>query len=218
MNLAGLSVHAPQRTFLLQGQEADFVALQQHAHGANTADETQSAHFFNAPRFTKEHAMQVGTFIAEGTGDERVLVIFFSIFSPDAAQVLLKPLEEPSNATTIVLMTPHPYLVPQTIRSRVALLSWAHQPSEHADASARVAVAAWNKTTIAEYVKETFGAESEEEAALKRAKAVVLLDQLELQFAKQHDKARAIYEAKHMLFAANVPTKFVVEYAVALTF
>jgi hypothetical protein len=204
MNLTDLAAFAPQRTFLLQGQEADFAALQQNAHDA-------SVHFFTAPRFTKDHASQIGTFIAEGTGQERTVVIFFSVFSPDAAQVLLKPLEEPSGATTIVLITPHPYLVPQTIRSRVVIIA-RRKYQVSADAFA------WKKDAITEYAKETFGSESEEDAALRRAKAVILLDQLEVQYARQHDKARAIYEAKHLLFAANIPTKFVVDYAISLTF
>ena len=66
------------------------------------------------------------------------------------------------------------------------------------------------------YIKNNFGGEADDDAAHKRAKATLLLDTLESSTKKDPTKSRAIYEAKHMLFAANMPTKYVLEYAVTM--
>jgi DNA polymerase III delta prime subunit len=129
--------------------------------------------------------------------------VHFSVFSPDAAQVLLKALEEPDLQTTIILITPYPYVLPLTIRSRVVLLQTER---------AQVDTTKHSQKEVFEYIKKELSSDGEEDAATRRALALKLLDELELQTKTDPLKARAVYEAKHMLFRANLPTKFVMEY------
>jgi predicted transcriptional regulator len=75
-----------------------------------------------------------------------------------------------------------------------------------------------SKKAVQEYVKENFGSESDEDASVRRAKATVFLDQLEQHVRNSPEKSKVVYEAKEMLFKANMPTKQVVEYAVAMVF
>lgn len=194
--------YKPQRTFLVQGTVAQF------EHIVSEMEETFAiVHTLNVPRFTVDHAMSIAAFALEGDGTERICVAYFSVFSPDAAQVLLKSLEEPAALTTIIFVTPYPYTVPMTIRSRVTLLQ-----SERA----QQVVQQLNKAQALEYVKNELSSDSEDDAATRRANAVAFLDQLESQFKADPDRARTIYEAKHMLFRANMPTKFVMEYVVSV--
>ena len=167
--------------------------------------QSPTLHTLLANRFTIDDARDVATWVNEGTGEERMLIIYTPLFSPDAAQVLLKAFEEPDLYTTVVLMTPYPYAVPLTIRSRVMLLPAEEMEIEKLEIK---------KSEMLDYVKKEFGSESEEDASTKRANAITFLDQLEVMTKKDPSKARAIYDAKDMLFKANMPTKFVVEYAV----
>jgi hypothetical protein len=68
------------------------------------------------------------------------------------------------------------------------------------------------------YVKETFGTDSEEDASVRRAQATVFLDAIEQHVRTSPEKVQVIYEAKDMLFKANMPTKQVVEYVVSMVF
>lgn len=238
------SLYAPQKTFLVQGQHADMVSLQESyqqalkeddnkKHGAKhihtdvvDRDVPDTALFFSAPRFTKDHASQIATFINEGSGGNRILYVFFTLFSPDAAQVILKPLEEPDLTTTIVLMTPYPYAVPQTIRSRVMLMASTAVSTDNEMAVGRPL---WTKATLQSYVQELCAGDSEEDAATKRARAIALLDELETEVthnkatlgadvkgvSKKNANATMLYQAKKMLIVANMPTKFVLEYVVS---
>jgi hypothetical protein len=43
-----------------------------------------------------------------------------------------------------------------------------------------------------------------------------MLDMLEAQVRSNSKKAAIIYKAKDMLFSANMPTKYVLEYAVSM--
>ncbi len=204
MEIKAIFDFAPQRTFLIQGSENSFDGL--------VSDALVRYPFTNvlsAPRFTVDHAKNLVTFINEGTGDTRLFLVFFSIFSPDAAQVLLKSLEEPDQDTTIVLMTPYPYLVPATIRSRTMLM--------HADAAQAVSITKkLSRETVLAQIKEEFASDAEEDAATRRAKAVVMLDMLEAYVRSAPKKAAIIYKAKDMLFSANLPTKYILEYAASM--
>lgn len=202
MQKKDIILHHPQRTFLIQGDESRFEALL--ASYIVSDPMTQS---LMVPRFTMDHARTVVTLMNEGTGHDRVFLIYFSFFTPDAAHVLLKTLEEPDMNTTIILMTPYPYTTPKTIRSRVRLISTGMIASEKVGLTRTAALA---------HIKNEFGGDSDEEAATRRAKGIQFLDSLELTVRAVPAKARYVYEAKHMLFAANLPTKFVLEYAVSM--
>ncbi len=194
--------YRPQRTFLIQGNAAQYTELV-----ADLENTYEFVHSVITSRFAIEDARALAAFAIEGDGTERVCVVYFSVFSPDAAQVLLKSLEEPAEQTMVVLVTPYPYTVPMTIRSRVALIQ-----NERIEAAV-------NKLTRAQaldYVKRELSSDADDDAATRRANAVALLDQLEQQCKGNAHKSQTIYEAKHMLFHANMPTKAVMEYVVSV--
>ncbi len=190
----------PQRIFLVQGNDEQYDAIIAEAKSSWLIVQTLSV-----SRFTVDHAHDVASFAVEGSGSERMLVVYFSIFSPDAAQVLLKSLEEPDELTTIVFVTPYPYIVPITIRSRVMLLQ-----------TERSAIVPTKRThaQALQYVKDELSSDSDDDAATRRAKAVVFLDELETLYKSDPMKSQTIYDAKRMLFKANMPTKYVMEYVV----
>jgi len=195
----------PQKTFLVQGSEDTFDALLGSA--------MVSYPFTNAlsvPRFTMDHAKALVEFINEGNGESRIFICFFSLFSPDAAEVLLKALEEPDTDTTIILMTPYPYLVPATIRSRTRLI---HNDRQR---EATPHAAALSRTALLAQIKEEFSSDAEDDAATRRAKAVLILDMLEAHVRTVPAKAAIVYKAKDMLFSANLPTKYILEYAASM--
>lgn len=203
MTIDDIAALAPQKTFLLQGNEATFDALLATAmvqHPLTSA--------LSVPRFTTDHAKNLVSFINEGTGETRYFIVFFSLFSPDAAEVLLKSLEEPDPDTTIVLVTAYPYLVPATIRSRTTLL--------HGDAAIQAVAKNLSRDAVLAQIKEEFASDADEDAATRRAKAVQLLDMLEAYVRNTPKKADIVYKAKDMLFAGNLPTKYVLEYAASM--
>jgi hypothetical protein len=202
MTIDDFASFAPQQTFLLQGTESDFDALLATALVRNPLTNALSV-----PRFTTDHAKSLVSFINEGTGSQRCYIVFFSIFSPDAAEILLKSLEEPDRDTTIILLTPYPYLVPGTIRSRTMLLH-----SDIAAAKEQVLV----RDVVLAQIKEEFASDAEDDAATRRAKAVQLLDLLEAHVRATPKKADIVYKAKDMLFAGNLPTKYVLEYTASM--
>ncbi len=199
-----LERYAPQQTFLIQSTEEAYEAFL-----ATALVSSPFIHTLSVPRFTTDHARALATFIAAGTGEARVHIVFFSVFSPDAAQVLLKSLEEPDFETTIILMTPYPYTVPATIRSRVMLL---HSDTEQEPCAFTIS----SRDDMLALIKNEFGTDADDDAATRRARAVELLDSLETFVKNDPLKAGTIYEAKKMLFAANLPTKYVLEYAVSV--
>lgn len=201
-SLESLVHYAPQHIFLVQGTEADFVALQQ-------ANKSTTVYFNAIARFTYAYALQLRALLTEHDGNHRTFCIFFSAFSPDAAQILLKPFESLDASITCVCMTPHPYMVPHTIRSRVVLLTNQTSNTLHEGVP-------WTYQSAVAYAKEAFSSENEEDASLKRARASIFLDDLERQYATDPKKIALLYEAKAMLFRANMPVKYVVEYAIAL--
>jgi hypothetical protein len=197
-------LYKPQRIFLVQGQSTQYDELVQKMKQDNGL-----VHTLMVARFTVEHAAVVATFATEGNGLERVLVVYFSVFSSDAAQLLLKSLEEPDPLTTIIFITPYPYIVPITIRSRVALIQTTRSS---------VNIVSRTKAEALEYIKNELSGDTEDNAATRRANVIGFLDQLETEYKAHTQKVRIIYEAKHMLFRANLPTKFVMEYVVAAVY
>jgi hypothetical protein len=194
--------YAPQKVFLVQGDDSTYDQLL-----ASTIVEDPFVYSLSVPRLTMDHARGIVSFIAEGTGESRTYLIYFSMFSPEAAQVLLKSLEEPDLDTTIIFVTPHPYTVPATIRSRVMIINGAIDTPVLPFKTRSEALA---------LIKEEFGSDADDDAATKRARAVALLDALEIHLRQKPDAVRVVYEAKKMLFTANLPTKFVLEYAVSM--
>ncbi len=196
-----LAQHAPQQIFLLQGNKQDFQELVDQY-----AKEGTLAAMLEAPRFTVEHAQELVEFNLQENGTDRWYVVYFPVFSPDAAQALLKTFEEPGVGIHIVLVTPYPYMVPLTIRSRVGLLV--------AD-SVKTAAATLTKKDAEDFIKNVLG-DDDIDAATKRAGAASVLDMFEAMTRGNTKKANAIYKAKELLFKANLPTKQVVEYAVSV--
>ena len=203
MNFASIETFLPERTFLIQGSENFFDIFLGDALVTDPF-----VHSLSVPRFTREHASALATFITEGTGERRIYIVFFSLFSPEAAELLLKSLEEPDLDTTIILVTPYPYTVPLTIRSRVRLL--------HGNLAEKSEFIITTRESILMLIKDEFGSDGDDNAAIRRARAVQLLDSLELHVKSDVAKSRAIYDAKKMLLRANMPTKFVLEYAASV--
>lgn len=197
-----LTTYPATRGFLMQSSEDAF-----HSFLAEAITHAPLIHSLSVARFSTEHAKSLVSFLSEGTGERRYFIAFFSVFSPDAAQILLKALEEPDENTTVILCTPYPYTIPLTIRSRVQLVFGEKTISNSFPVGDRI--------SMLEFVKKEFGTE-EGEAAERRAKAVEFLDVLEQHVAENKIKATVLYEAKKMLFSANMPTKFVLEYAVSM--
>lgn len=195
---------APEQIFLLQGNEKTFAQLVADV-SCNTTNLDQQT----LSRFTVENAQDVVLFNLERESGAWC-VIYFDVFVADAAQVLLKTLEEPKEGIHIVFVTPHPYLIPQTIRSRVRLVPNTIEVDTPEYLS--------SKKSLQEYLKETFSSESDEDASARRAHATVLFDAIEQYVRKEPEKVKSVYEAKDMLFKANMPTKQVVEYLVAMLF
>lgn len=194
-----LDVYAPQKMFLIQGGEDALETL-----GAVYP----RAELFNLARLTMDDAKNIVTRMQEDTGDPRALLVYFSIFSPDAAEVMLKAVEEPEQMLTLIFITPHPFLVPNTIRSRMMLLQ--NKIKTESILMPQSAAAALS------YIKSEFDSEEGDPAAL-RAKAVAFLDGLEASLRQSPHKAVYIYKAKHLLFKGNLPTKQVLEYAVTMS-
>lgn len=197
-----ITTYPTVRGFLMQSSEDAF-----HSFLAEAITYTPFIHSLSVSRFSSEHAKALVSFLSEGTGEKRYFIAFFSVFSPEAAQILLKALEEPDENTTVILCTPYPYTIPLTIRSRVQLVFGEKNISNSFTIGDRV--------SMLEFIKKEFGTE-EGEAAERRAKAVEFLDVIEQYVAKDNTKASIVYEAKKMLFLANMPTKFVLEYAVSM--
>ncbi len=195
--------YKPQRMLLVQGADTAFATLE-----AELRPLYENLHTLCVSRFTIDHARIVAAFAGEGSGSERILLVYFVFFSTEAAQVLLKSIEEPDQQTTIIFITPYPYTVPITIRSRVALIQHVQTilSTQH-----------YTSSELVTYIKKELSSDSIEDASARKALAITLLDQLELQWKAIPQKARVIYEAKHMLLHANLPTKYVLEYVASAT-
>ena len=196
--------YAPEQIFLIQGDLKTFETLT-----AGVSSEIPNIENRSMSRFTIDDAKRLVSFNLERIPPSWCIV-YFDVFMNDAAQTLLKTLEEPKNQIYIVFVTPHPYLIPQTIRSRVRLI-----PEVLLTESPEYFK---SKKAVQEYIKETFSSDSDESASVRRAQATVFLDALETHVRTSSEKSKIVYEAKDMLFKANMPTKQVVEYVVAMIF
>ncbi len=190
-----LAQFSPQRMFLLQGDEAVFDTLL-----AERILEEPLTQALSVSRLTIEHARSIAAFSLEGTGEARTFIVYFSVFSPEAAQVLLKSLEEPAPLVSVIFVTRYPYLVPQTVRSRLMLLSPTEEGKREVKTKERV-VAAIRKAAE----------EKDDDAAARRSRALILLDELESSTKHDPRAAAIVYQAKDMIFRANLPTKFVLD-------
>lgn len=190
---------SPEQIFLVQGSEQTFSQLIKEIHWSE---------YSKLSRFRMEDAQDLVSFNLERSGDVWY-VVYFDVFVNDAAQTLLKTLEEPNEGVHIVFVTPHPYLVPQTIRSRVRLILSDIKMEEPEYIS--------SKKAVAEYIKEVIG-NDDIDASERRAEATRLLDAFEQSMKTNPEKLGYIYKAKDMLLKANMPTKQVVEYLVAMVF
>ena len=197
-----LDQYNPAHAFLIQGSELDFEMLTiiYHDRGVLELALTMS-------RCTVEDAQTIVTFNMQSNGQERWCIAYFPVFSPEAAQALLKTLEEPSVGTRIAFVTPYPYLIPLTIRSRTIMVNTPFDTFKKAI----------TKKDAEAVIKDTL-ADDHIDAADRKAHAIALLDALEQHVAHNHVKARAIYKAKDLLFKANIPVKQVAEYAVDTVF
>lgn len=202
MQLSDFTKYLPQKMFIVSGDEGVFETLL-----ASAQEEDPFTYGLSVPRLTIDHARDIATFLCEGTGEKRIYIVYFTVFSPEAAQVLLKSLEEPDMETTLIFVTPHPYTVPQTIRSRVLLIT---------NTFVQGTLPFKTKAEALAFIKENFGGDAEEDAATKRSRAVHLLNALETAVSGSPLKAKSIYEAKDMLYNANMPTKYVLEFAVTM--
>ena len=199
-----LESYQPQHCFLVQGN-----ALLYTQYLAELVLHKYATYEQNASRFTIDDALALRTFIIEDTGDRRYCVIYFSAFSPDAAEVLLKILEEPPIKTRIIFITPHPYLVPQTIRSRVRVDTTLQKDFVQTDAL--------TKENITTELAIALGDEKEE-AAIRRERALFFLDRLEYAVKTNPTKVKLVYEAKDLLIKGNLPSKQVLEYIATIVF
>jgi DNA polymerase III, delta subunit len=194
---------APEQIFLLQGNSQTFSDLVE-----NITTQIPFVESVKLARFTIGDASDLVSFNLERNINSW-MVIYFDVFLNDAAQVLLKTLEEPKQGIYIIFVTPHPYLIPQTIRSRVRILmnNLTITPPLYFS----------SKELLLSYIKETF-ADDNIEASERRAQASIFLDELEQYVCQSPEKLKIVYEAKDMLFKANMPTKQVVEYAVSMVY
>jgi hypothetical protein len=190
-----ISKYNPQQVFLLQGNESVFDAIV-----SDLIKKEPMLQALSVPRFTIDHARSVAEFAVESSGEQQTFVVYFSVFSPEAAQVLLKSLEEPAEHTRIIFITPYPYLVPQTVRSRLMIVA-----GKEGNAQGRA-----TKEIITAIAQEA--AEKDDEPAVRRSRAVTLLDELEGAVRKTPASIETVYRAKEMLFKGNLPTKFVLDY------
>lgn len=195
-----ISSYQPEQVFLFQGDEAYF---DQIIKGSASKIEIKKL-----SRFTVEDAKDAVDFNLERPSQSFYL-IYFDIFVRDAAEILLKTLEEPKQGIYIVFVTPHPYLLPQTIKSRARIVN---------NESLNIEIPKYlnSKKEVLEYIK-VFGDE-DIEASTRRALATNFLDTLEKHFRNDLKKIGYIYKGKEMIFKANMPTKQVVEYVVIMVY
>ena len=198
-----LASYEPQHTFLVQGTDALF-----NSYTAELLSRGCALYAKNLARLTVDDATDMRDFIMAETGEPQYCVVYFSAFTGGAAEILLKILEEPPMEARIILITPYPYLVPQTIRSRVRVVTNLGSAGE------RVVI---DKKNIKELLETALGDEKEE-AAIRRERALFFLDDLEYSLREDKQKAKLVYDAKDLLLKGNLPSKQVLEYITTVVF
>lgn len=207
ISLPILHSYTPSHVFLIQGGSH---TLDKLVYDLNQENVSHSVYAY--PSLTIDIAKELRTAVSDyGEGQHWVLVSF-SFFTKDAADVFLKLFEEPYSGMHIILCTPYPYLVPDTIRSRVLFLI-GEQEKEKKDNFFTLSI-----DQKLEHIKKYFGTDAEDEAAVRKAEAFALLDEYErvLHTNKRFSESRFLYDAKHMIAHAGIPPKQALEYVVTM--
>ncbi len=205
-----ITTFSPQHAFLISGSEYDGQLLFDEGKKKNMFVE-----YYVQSMLTMEHALFVRSFNTEDTEGDRWIIVSFTFFHIDAVQVLLKTLEEPRPHTYFIFVTPYPYLVPDTIRSRVLLI--------HNEITTSSDYQSFLKKSLADkfaYVKERFATDDEDSAAERKQLALILLDIYEQNISnvslKKKESLEIIYTAKKMMLKAQLPPKQVLEYVLTM--
>jgi DNA polymerase III gamma/tau subunit len=196
MHIDEFAQFEPVQAFLVQGGEQTYETIINSLVEKRALFSAQSL-----PRFTIDEARTLVMFNRE-SNEGSIYIAYFSVFSPEAAEAMLKTLEEPNTGVRIIFITPYPYLLPATIRSRMMLLATKKEETKE------------SKKSILEQIKKE-ASEKEDDAATRRSRAVALLDTLETSIDTPA-QALSIYKAKEMIFKANMPTKYVLEYVLTM--
>lgn len=199
--------YTPSHVFLIQGGVGALDTLVQ-----DLKQEEVSHTVFSFPSLTMDIAKELRSNVsAFGEGEHWVLVSF-SFFTRDAGDVFLKLLEEPYNGMHIILCTPYPYLVPDTIRSRVLFLIG----DDHS--TVRAPFFALSLDEKLEHIKKFFGTDAEDEAAVRKVEAFAILDEYEkvLHSSKRFSESKFLYDAKRMIAYAGIPPKQALDYVVTM--
>ncbi len=194
-----ISTFSNTRVFLIQGNESVFENL-----SSEIVSVSPFVFSLSTARFNYDNAGTLSEYLLEGNGEKRYAIVFFSVFSPESAQRLLKSFEEPDLDTTVFMITQYPYTIPATIRSRAQIINNFNSKKESI-------YKIGNRSEMLDLIKKDFSTESED-ASIRRAKAIALLDSLENYLFEKKEKSDIVYEGKKMLFKANMPTKFVLDY------
>jgi hypothetical protein len=164
------------------------------------------------PSLTIDIAMELRMLIGDLGEGQYWMLITFSFFTKDAADVLLKLLEEPYSGMHIILCTPYPYLVPDTIRSRVLFLT--------GDTTTVIHTSFFKLSTNEklEHIKKYFGTDAEDEASVRKVEAFAILDEYEkvLHDSKRFSECFHLYDAKRMITRAGIPPKQALDYVVTM--
>lgn len=195
--LETLLAWAPQQTFLVTGTAEIYDTLIAEAQAGPLV-------YTKAPQLTIEEAKNIARFATEGMYEKTIGIFYFASYSNGAAEVLLKALEEPHENVVLIIITPHPYTFPQTLRSRMRVIPRTALQIE--------------TPTRAQLIKigEAL-AVSTDEASVRREATLSFIDMLE-QYAQKENNlsfAQTLFDAKKYLLTANLPPKQVVEFVVA---
>lgn len=188
---------APQQTFLVAGNAETFDALIREAA-------TSSLVYTKAPQLTIEEAKNIARFASEGTFEKTVGIFYFASYSNGAAEVLLKALEEPHKEVTVIIVTPHPYTFPQTLRSRMRVIPRAESDTTPSTRSQLIKIG-------------TQLALSTDDATVRREETISFIDMFEQYAHRERDLtlAETLFDAKKFLLKANLPPKQVLEYVLS---
>lgn len=207
ISLSLLHSYSPTNVFLIQGSFGALDVLEKDLKESGVLYTRE-----DFPQITIEIAKEIrSTIVGYGEGVFWVL-ISFTFFTKDARDVLLKLLEEPHSGMHIVLCTPYPYFVPDTIRSRVLFLK------QQSEKNTEKEFFSFSPNQKLEYIKKYFATDTEDEAAIRKVEAFILLDEYEniLHQKKQFSLAPILYSAKKMMEVSQLPPKQVLEYVVTM--
>lgn len=207
ISLSFFEHYTPVNVFLLQGRSETFVSLVKELQ-----KEKISHIHIHCTSLTIDNARELRTIITDLGEGESWALVSFTFFTSEARDVFLKLLEEPYQGVHIVLCTPYPYLVPDTIRSRVLFIS------EYSSQKYEKDFFTLSLSQKLEYIKKHFGEDSEDDAGGRREEAFVLLDEYEKRIheEKRFMNADVFFEAKKMIYLSQLSPKQVLEYVVTI--